>query len=384
MAQKLSLNKKGGKLLFLVSSMEGGGAERVAAILASAWSERGWEVTLMPTFSGRGGVSYSVSSAVRLHFLADDVDNRKGKLRRLLALRRHIRKTQPDLIVSFLPHVNIAALLAAYGSGIPVVACERIYPPLLQPQIPVLYRAIRQKFYPRAALLIGQTEGVRVWLQRHFAPTPIASIPNPVQYPLPAKPPTLNPRDIAREPRQLLLAVGRLHTQKRFDLLIAAFAQLAPENPGWDLIILGEGAERKALTQQVAAAGLESRVLLPGFAGNMSDWYKRADIYVMTSAYEGFPNTLLEAMAYGLPSVVFDVKTGPKEIMDNGRRGVLLPDDDHVGRLACALDELISDPVRRQNLANLACEVREEFALPRILDMWDEAFAAILEQTDER
>lgn len=370
------------KLLFLVSSMEGGGAERVAAILASAWTERGWQVTLMPTFSGRGGVSYSVSQAVKLHFLADDVGNRTGKLRRLLALRRHIRKTRPDVIVSFLPHVNVAALLAAHGSGIPVIACERTYPPLLRPQLPFLYNMLRRWVYPRAALLVGQTKRTEVWFQKYFASTPVATIPNPVQYPLPAKPLGGNPLEVAQKTRQLLLAVGRQDPHKRFEILIAAFSCLAPTHPDWDLVILGEGVKYESMVQQIAEANLEGRVLLPGFASNMSEWYERADIYVMTSGYEGFPNTLLEAMAHGVPPVVFDVKTGPREITDNGRRGVLLPDDDHVARLASALGELIADPERRQILADRSCEVREEFALPRILDMWDEAFTTALEQTD--
>ena len=80
-----------------------------------------------------------------------------------------------------------------------------------------------------------------------------------------------------------------------------------------------------------------------------------------------------------MPSVVFDVNTGPKEITDNGRRGILLPDDNHVPRLSEAISKLIADPEGRQTLADLCCEVRTEFALPQILDMWDDAFAKVLQ-----
>lgn len=370
------------KILFLVSSMEGGGAERVAAILASAWSERGWQVTLMPTFSGRGGVSYSVSPTVNLHFLADDVGNRTGKLRRLLALRRYIRKTQPDVIVSFMTHVNIAALLAAHGSGVPVIAMEHNYPPAERFSLPQVYRILRIFVYKRAALLVGLTGPVEVWYQELFGSTPVATIPNPIQYPLLGNLPRIDPQKETGTNRQLLLAVGRHEPQKRFDRLIATFASLATTHPNWDLVILGEGSGREALIQQIADTGLEGRVLMPGFAGNMSDWYERADIYVMTSAYEGFPGTLIEALAYGVPSVVFDVKTGPREITDNGRRGILLPDNNHVVRLSRALEELMIDPERCEHLAIRAVEVREEFSLRRILEMWDEAFATALAQTD--
>lgn len=369
------------KLLFLVSSMEGGGAERVAALLCNAWVSRGWYITLMPTFSGRGGISYPVSEQVDIHYLADDVNNRPGKISRLIALRRHILNSSPDVIVSFLPHVNIAALMASVGTGVPVIACERTYPPLARPPLPYLYRVLRRIFYARASFLIAQTSAIRPWFQARFAETPIATIPNPVQYPLLNGPTKLDPDSIVGPAKRLLLGIGRFNQYKRFDILIQAFARLAAENPDWSLVILGEGSARSALEGQVEEVGLKDRVHFPGFVGNLADWYSRSDLYVMTSAYEGFPNTLLEAMAHGLPTVSFDVKTGPMEITKNGQRGVLLPDDNHVNRLCHVLAQLMSDGSLRENFALRAVETREVYSMCRVLDMWDDAIQKAVDGT---
>jgi len=354
--------------------MGGGGAERVAASLANAWVERGHQVTLMPTFSGRGGCVYPLSCDVRLEYLADHVGGARGRLRRLVALRTYIRRSAPDVIVSFLPDVNVAAIFGAAGTGVPVIACERTYPPLLAPPLPIVYRILRRLSYPHAAMLVGQTEEVREWLRGICPRTPIQAIPNMVRYPLPAGRPVMPPGEVVPPDRPLILAAGRLDGWKRFDVLISAFTSLAAQFPDWHLVILGEGRERATLERRVEAAGLAGRAHLPGFAGNLGDWYARADLFVMTSAYEGFPNTLLEAMAYGLPAVAFDVRTGPREITAGGRRAVLLPDHGHVARLIEALGALIQDADRRHRLGLLATEVREEFSMERVLSAWESLF----------
>ena len=109
----------------------------------------------------------------------------------------------------------------------------------------------------------------------------------------------------------MLLSVGRLTKQKGFDQLISHFATLARSHANWDLIILGEGEERTALEAQIADADLTQRIKLPGRVNNVSEWYADADLFVMSSRFEGSPNVLLEAMAHGVPAVSFDCPTGP-------------------------------------------------------------------------
>lgn len=132
----------------------------------------------------------------------------------------------------------------------------------------------------------------------------------------------------------MLLAVGRLVEGKGFGPLIETFSRLAQDFPDWMLVILGEGPDREALEHQVQSVGLVGRIRLPGQAGNASRWYKAADLYVMSSRSEGFPNTLIEAMTHGLPTASFDCDTGPRNIIHHGMDGLLVPACDMRARYA--------------------------------------------------
>ncbi len=172
--------------------------------------------------------------------------------------------------------------------------------------------------------------------------------------------------------KRVALAVGRLGEEKDFALLLMAFGSLASQNPEWDLIILGDGPEREDLEQLRDGLGLKGRVHLPGRVGNPGDWYVRADIYVMSSRFEGFPNTLLEAMAYGLPAVSFDCETGPADIIRHGIDGFLVPPSEGVEGLAWAMDTLMRDENMRQRMGKEAIAVRDRFSAQRIMAEWDE------------
>lgn len=366
------------KILFLVSSMQGGGAERVAALLANAWSARGHSVTLMPTFSARGECVYPLAKLVNLDFLSDRCPPAAGRLTRLRMLRRFIKGFRPDVIVSFLPHVNCTAVIAAAGLGIPVVACERTYPPLMEPPLPLMYRIGRRATYPLAAALIGQTEASAEWLRGLAGRALVAAIANPVVNPLPSKPPVQNPDDFVPAGRKLILWAGRLEESKRAALLIEAASQSGCLKHDWHIAMLGEGPRRPKIQQLIDTKDLSDRITLVGFAGNLGDWYQRADLFVMTSSFEGFPNTLLEALSYGVPSIAFDILTGPKELSDGGTRLLLLPDQDHVATLRNGLTSLIADPARREELRRAALRTNEDYAEDRILAQWDELFAKIV------
>lgn len=364
-------------ILFLLSSLSHGGAERTAAILSTAWAERGHTVTLMTTFSSRGEISYPIGDDVVVDHLADHVNGRIGRAQRLLALRRHIKRQRPDVIVSFLSHVNIAALLATLGLNVPVIACERTYPPHLQPPLSTGYEWARRCLYPRARLLCAQTEDTADWMRVHFPKTPRLVVPNPVVLPLPAKPPFIAPDGVIAREKKLLLAVGRLDPPKRHEMLIQAFASSGAGNTDWQLVVLGEGPSRSDLEALTAKLGLNSRVLLPGFAGNLADWYRRADLFVLPSSYEGFPNALLEAAAHGTACIAFDVKAGPRDILGTGSaQGILLPDDeDPLPHLTEALKRLTGDHAARIELAAKALRVRDLFDLEVVLELWDKALS---------
>lgn len=353
------------KILFLVSSMGGGGAERVAASLCNAWATRGDDVTIMPTFSRGGDIHYDLDSRVKVEFLSDKAKGRRSKAIRLLVLRRYLIRSTPDVVISFITDVNIAALLAGIGTKTPIIVSERTYPPLLSPPSTPLIRFLRRVLYPRAAKVVVQTGDTAGWIRRECPECRVAVIPNPVA-PLNAATKT----DSANA-RKLVLAAGRLIPSKRLEILQESFASLIHDFPEWDLCILGEGPSRASLQKKALELKLESRMLMPGFSRTPSNWFSRADIYVLTSSYEGMPNALIEAMACGVAPIAFDIKTGPRDILKDGEHGVLLPDDSHVERLTKAMRCLMANETKRKALGARARYVLDDYAMPKVLDEWD-------------
>lgn len=354
--------------------MQSGGAERIAALLCNHWVAQGHDVTLMPTFSGRGDCQFYLDQRVKLDYLADHVGktsrNPRTLLQRFFALRTTLRVYRPDVVVSFLTQVNIAALLAAIGLAVPVVVSERIYPPMMP--MAWYWRGLRRLLYPNAKHVVVQTEQILEWIRKCCPTANGRVIPNPVVYPLPSSEPALSVYDLLKSGRQHVIAAGRLDDQKGFNNLIRAFVRLRDEFADWDLVILGEGEERLHLEVLVRDLGLQGRVYLPGRVGNVSDWYESSDLYVMSSRFEGFPNTLVEAMAHGLPVVSVDCPTGPRDIIHPGVDGLLVDPGSGVSGLAHAMGRLMADDELRQAMKEQAVKVRERYSIERIGALWDE------------
>lgn len=365
------------RVLLFIHSLGGGGAERVAADLSAHWAEMGREVMVV-TQAGAAGDVYALHPKVRREVL--DTAGEGGGLRgiwsnvqRVRALRRVVRSFRPDIVLGMMTTASVLSVLACAGLSCRVIATEHTHPP--SQTLSGFWQRLRRLTYPRAARVVALTRGTADWLDRHVPGCRMAVIPNPVHFPLPRAEPVLAP--VAGAGRKRLLAVGRLHADKGFDLLIQAYARLASSHPGWDLVILGEGDERRALDAQVREAGLQERVFMPGRAGNVGDWYESADLYVLTSRFEGLSNTLLESMASGLAAVAFDCDTGPREIVRDGVDGVLVRPNGDVPALVAALDALMRDDAGRARMAQAAIDVRERFSAARVLQKWQELFDGV-------
>jgi len=366
------------KIVLLVSSMNSGGAERVAATLCNAWARREDDVTLMATYSGRGECHYALADGVRLVYLADLVNGGGGRIlgygARVGALHRFIKEQTPDIVISFLTNVNIMAALALRGSGIPLILSERIDPGA-STDFPAYMRWLCRLVYPVADVVTVQTESIASAMR---ALTPrvrrIEVIPNPIpEAVFETPPPRRHPQ---QGERRRLLGMGRLSPQKQMDHLVGAFEALASEHPDVDLWIWGEGELKSELERQVREAGLEQRIFLPGRTS--TPWAEMAgsEMLVLVSAYEGFPNVMLEAMALGLPCVAYDCPSGPRELSDEGKAAVLVPLNDRE-RLRAEIARLLVDPDARQRIgARAAASVRQRYCLASILAEWDRLILA--------
>jgi len=180
-----------------------------------------------------------------------------------------------------------------------------------------------------------------------------------------------------------VLAAGRLHPQKGFNLLIAAFAQVAPEAPDWHLRICGRGRLRSALQRQIDDAELGGATQLAGPARNLDEEFARASIFVLSSRFEGFPLVLLEAMHAGLAVVSFDCPTGPRDIIDDHRNGLLVPAADIDG-MAGAIRELMRDEKLRRRCGAAAAETARAYTMDAIGPQWDRLLQDVRATTSRR
>jgi GalNAc-alpha-(1->4)-GalNAc-alpha-(1->3)-diNAcBac-PP-undecaprenol alpha-1,4-N-acetyl-D-galactosaminyltransferase len=360
------------KLLVFIASLQCGGAERVSVTLCNHWAERSWDVTLATFDDGSVPPFFPVARGVRhvclgLHRRSKGVVHSViNNVRRVPSLRRFVARERPACILSFIDGTNVLALLAARGTGIPVVVSERVDPS--QHPIPWPWRILRRVTYPWARAIAVQTESIAARFPASWRGH-IVVIPNPV--------PTIAARTAASPKvvgaRRSIVGMGRLERQKGFDLLIRAFASIAASRPEWDLSIFGEGSERGVLEAEIARSGLSARIALRGLEPDTVGALSRADLFVLSSRYEGFPNALCEAMACGLPVIAFDCPGGPADIVRHGVDGLLIPAE-NVDALAAAMAALTADPERRRALGSSASEVAVRFSLERIAPLWERAF----------
>ena len=369
------------KLLFFIHSLSSGGAERVTANLANHWAGKGWDITVV-TLAPQSNDFYALHPAVKriaLELAGDSGNVLAGlwqNLRRVFTLRRVLHQIKPDIALGMTTTANVLVALATRGlPQIHAIGSERTHPP--QFPLGALWEGLRRHTYGHLAAVTVLTSESADWLRAYTGAQRVPVIPNAALWPLPIQEPRLTPELFCQSERFIVLAVGRLSEEKQFGLLLEVFHFLANQHPSWDLVILGEGPQRLTLQDQVRVTGLEKRVFLPGRAGNVGEWYERADLYVMSSRVEGFPNTLAEAMAHGLAVVSFDCDTGPRDIIRHEVDGLLVPPGD-VAALTAALDRLMDDATLRQQFAERAVDARRRFSMARIAGTWEDLFKEIM------
>jgi glycosyltransferase involved in cell wall biosynthesis len=365
------------RLALIIHALCEGGAQRVLSDMANHWARSGIHVTLV-TLAPRETDILATDACVERVGLDLMRDSRgvlaalKNNLRRVVELRRALRQARPDYVISFIDQINVLTLVAALGLRLRVIVSDRVDP--RRHPLGRAWSMLRRRFYRRCFATVVQTEAVREAIRPIVGRRPVYVIPNAVGADAVRGAP---PRPIGTEGdrgrSRRLIAMGRLAPQKGFDILIDAFHSVAGRHPDWTLAIFGSGPSRNDLRQQIERLDLRERVRLHDWTDDPHLELSRADLFVLSSRYEGFPNVLLDAMACGLPVVSFDCPSGPADIVRHNVDGLLV-EPENADALKVALDELMSNGPLRASFAARAVDVADRFSRDRFFARWDAVF----------
>jgi glycosyltransferase involved in cell wall biosynthesis len=309
-------------------SLRGGGAERVMVTLANAFADQGYTVDLVLA-SATGPYLPEVSPSVHV------VDLGKSRvITSLPALVKYLRQRQPTAMLSAMGHANLIALLANRFAGgkTRVVVSERNDASVGTNQQKRLRSSVIQflnrLLYLNADAVHAVSQGVANSSAKQLGMPreKISVVYNPVVTDKILKLAQAHERYpwLPNKSRPMILASGRLTKQKDFPTLIRAFALLRKRLDA-SLVIMGEGELRPQIEHLITEHDLQEHVLLPGFVENPFSVMNQADLFVLSSAWEGLPNVLIQAMACGTPVVSTDCPSGPAEILEDGKWGRLVP-----------------------------------------------------------
>lgn len=346
------------KIFFVLRGLHNhGGIERVTSVVASALAERGYQIGIVCL--EKGTPFFHLSEKIELHYI------KKGRMMRICRLRQLYRSEKPDLVVFLGSHRLFMNAPAA--KGIPSITWEHFNSNINWHPLHKLSRKIAVSTSKRIVTL---TNSDAVNYSRLFGATNAVCIPNPI---------TIDKLQPSPRTEKRVLAVGRLAGQKGFDMLLDAWAMTSERKRGWQLRIVGSGRHLKQLQEQVARLQIDDSVEIVPATKDIVSQFHQASVMAMSSRYEGLPLVLIEAMAAGLPIVSFDCETGPAEIVEHEKTGLLVPQNDIV-KLAQALERLMSDEYLQTKFSNRALQSVQRFNIDNIVAEWERLFLEIKQE----
>lgn len=340
------------RVTIYLPNLHGGGAERIMVSVANGLAALGHRVDLVLA-SAVGTYLAEVDDAVRVVDLGQ-----RRVVTSLPALVRYLRTESPDAVLSAINHSNITALLARKlaGARCRVVVSERNAPSrsLSGGRTAAIMRVLTQRLYPSADAIVCVSRGVQREMEELLGlpSDKLSTIYNPLDVDRIAgsmAEPTGH-EWLDRKTMPVVVAVGRLTAQKDYPTLLRAFAALRRCRPA-RLIVVGEGDDRTRLEALATELSVGAEVAFVGFQRNPFAWMAASDLYVLSSAWEGLPGALLQAMACGARIVSTDCRTGPDEILEDGRWGRLVPVGDYLAMataMNAALDDASPPDVRKR------------------------------------
>lgn len=336
-------------------SLKMGGIERALTVLANFFAERENQVTFISCLKGQH--FYTLSDNIKL--IEPDFSHSGGLVsgitfypRLMCFIRKNVKELNPTTVLAFGDWFSPLVLLALYGTKYPVYISDRTSPDYkFRFPIPQL----KKWLYPKSACFIAQTQRAAEYKRKQFGDKlNIKVIPNALRevklYP-----------EIKRE--KIILYVGRFAWEKDPERLIKAFAAIENRNC-WQLHMAGSGPLLEPMTKLSQEMKLDNEIVFLGKVDDVDRLFARSSIYVLPSVLEGFPNSLCEAMAAGLPVICFD-SIPHEEILVSGESGIVI-NDGNIDKLSAQLEILMQNQKERERLGVNAMKIRQNLSVNNI------------------
>ena len=309
------------KIVFVIADLGMGGAQRVISVLSAQLAmQPDMQVSIVTMCDNIRGSFFPIPSNVNIHSACVTRGSQgmlsavQANLQRIMHLRSVLRGLAPDVVISFQTETNCTVLLALMSTNVPVIVSERS-DPYVHPQVSV-WRIIRRFVYPMARTVVLQTAHAARFFQGTVKNSAVIFNPVSVDRDMSVVPPV----------SPYILGVGRLSSEKGFDNLIAAYALALKTCPDLTLVLVGDGPEKQALMTQAQLWGISERVVFAGSHDKLAGYYRAALMFVLPSQFEGLPNALLEAMAYGTAVISTPLFAAAPEIIIHGQDGLIAAD----------------------------------------------------------
>ncbi|MCH5342961.1 MAG: glycosyltransferase family 4 protein [Acetatifactor sp.] len=346
-----------------------GGTERVSAIIANALARQGnYQILFLSLVEQAREPFFSLEDGIERHVLGDRwISPGPGYLRVIPRLRRFLKQNDINVIIDIDIVLDILSIPAAKGLPTRIISWEHFN---YKYEMTSLYRRYILRYcVKRTDYFVTLTEvDMRAYMEKLGRREAISFIYNPV-------PEFTCAEDVEKE--KWLISVGHLVSVKGIDHLAEVAALVLKRHPDWKWMVVGDGEEREFLEKFIERNQLEDQLILTGSVKDVSSYLRKSQIYVMTSRSEGLPMCLLEAKMFRLPSVSFDIYTGPNEIIEDSVNGYLVDAFD-CKAMAQKLERLMENDVLRKQFSEHAQDNLENFQLKSILNKWNMVLDKVL------
>jgi len=357
------------KVLHLIPTLEGGGAERQLAMLTAEQAARGWDVHIALRRGHGVHAQLLRNSRVKIHVLGDLRNINPILFLRISTLMQQLK---PDLVQTWLPQMDVTGGAASLWNGVPLILTERASK-LAFDSLNLMTWLRRQVGRRAKAVVANSATGAGYWKSVSPKNTILKIIPNAVDVgAIQSVAPVSS--ELTQKDQKMILVVGRLSHQKAVDIVLKAIPQLI-DREEVRVIIMGDGPLRLELERLIETLKIRESVVMLPFQSEWWGWLKSANCLVSMSRYEGNPNVVLEAMAAGCPLIVSDIPEH-REILTDASAS-FVPGENSV-KLAAAIEKLFADPDSARGKSELAKKYVDRLTIQRAADDYEELYADVI------